>query len=226
MHPDRLARQQAFIAEHPELSVVSSLVRHIDSNNRVIGRDNSRLTTPEAVEQLVRANELIGFNHPATALRKSAVLAVGGYRQPFWPAEDIDLWNRLVEKGYKILVQPEFLLDYRMHGNSASISRARLTATKVRWLKNCMLRRRAGQQELDWDAFLVELRSAPLPVRLNRARKDFAKIFYKSAVAHYAQREYISTFAGLFIAFVLQPWVTFYHISTKSVVGRSAGENE
>jgi len=226
MHSNRLERQQAFIAGHPELSAVSSLVRHIDGKNRVIGRDNSLLTTPEAVDRLVRANELIAFNHPATALRKSAVLAVGGYRQAFWPAEDVDLWNRLVEKGYRILVQPEFLLDYRMHGNSASISRARLTRTKVRWLKNCMLRRRAGQQELDWETFLAELRSAPLPVRLNRARKDFAKIFYKSAVAHYAQREYLSTFSALFVAFALQPKSIFYHVWTKSVLGRSAGVSD
>lgn len=226
MQPNRLERQLAFIAEHPELSVASSLVRHIDSSNRVIGRDNSQLTTPEAVERLVGANELIGFNHPAAALRKSSVLAVGGYRQAFWPAEDIDLWNRLVEKGYKILVQPEFLLDYRMHGNSASISRARLTATKMRWLKNCMLRRRSGQQELDWDSFLDELHSAPLSVRLNRARKDYGKIFYKSAVARYAQRDYLATIVTLLGAIVLQPQFTLYHVFTKSVVGRSAGESE
>ena len=224
MRPNRLERQLAFIAEHPELSVTSSLVRHVDSKNRVIGKDNSRLTTYEAIDKLVAANELIGFNHPATALRKSSVLAVGGYRQAFWPAEDIDLWNRLVEKGYKVLVQPEFLLDYRMHGNSASISRARLTRTKVRWLKDCMLRRRSGREEQDWDSFLAELHAAPFLVRLNRSRKDFAKIFYKSAVAHYAQREYAGIFTALLAAIALQPVVTLYHVCTKSAVGRLEGE--
>jgi glycosyltransferase involved in cell wall biosynthesis len=224
MRPNRLERQLAFIAEHPELSVASSLIRHIDSRNRVIGKDNSKLTTYTAVDKLVAANELIGFNHPAVALRKSSVLAVGGYRQRFWPAEDIDLWNRLVEKGYKVLVQPEFLLDYRMHGSSASISHARLTRTKVRWLKDCMLRRRAGKEELDWDSFLAVLRSAPFPTRLNRARKDLAGIFYKSAVAHYAQREYPAVFVRLLAAVALQPVVTLYHVVTKSRVGQIGGE--
>jgi glycosyltransferase involved in cell wall biosynthesis len=225
MRPNRLERQLAFIADHPELSVASSLVRHIDSKNRVIGKDNSKLTTYEAVNKLVAANELIGFNHPAVALRKSDVLAVGGYRQPFWPAEDIDLWNRLVEKGYKVLVQPEFLLDYRMHGNSASISRARLTRTKVRWLKDCMVRRRSGREEQDWDLFLAELHAAPLLVRLNRSRKDFAKIYYKSAVAHYAQREYAAVCFTLLVAIALQPAVTLYHVFSKSAVGRFKGES-
>ena len=87
MRPNRLERQLAFIAEHPELAVASCLVRHIDKNNRVIGRDNSKLFTHEAVSGLVAVNELIGFSHPAAAFRKSAVLAVGGYRKQFFQSK-------------------------------------------------------------------------------------------------------------------------------------------
>jgi glycosyltransferase involved in cell wall biosynthesis len=223
MRPNRLERQLAFIREHPDLAVASSLVRHIDAGNRVIGKDNSRLFTYDAVQKLVAANELIGFNHPAAALRKSAVLAVGGYRQEFWPAEDIDLWNRLVEKGYKILVQPEYLLDYRMHGNSASISRARLTRTKVRWLKDCMVRRRAGEPERDLESFLRSRRSLPWLTRMNQERKDLAKIFYKAAVAHYAQKQYPAMAAKLLAALLLQPKLTLSQVISKAVIGSQAG---
>lgn len=220
MHSNRLERQVAFIADHPELSVASSLVRHIDSKNRVIGRDNSKLFTKTAVERLVLANEAIGFSHPAAVLRKSAVLAVGGYRQEFWPAEDIDLWNRLVEKGYKVLVQPEYLLDYRLHGGAVSFSRAKLTCTKVRWLKDCMLRRRAGATELDWESFLVSQRSASLLTRLNRLRKDFSKILYKSAVLLYAERKYPASISRILVAFLLRPALVFRQLVTKAPIGR------
>jgi glycosyltransferase involved in cell wall biosynthesis len=224
MRPNRLERQLAFIQEHPELTVVSSLVRHIDSKGRVIGKDNSKLITPESVEKVVSANELIGISHPAVAFRKSAVLAVGGYRQAFWPAEDTDLWNRLAEKGYKILVQPEYLLDYRMHGNSASISRARLTRTKARWLKECMVHRRSGKEEPDWDSFLASLHSAPLLTRLNRGRKDMAKICYKAAVLHFAQREYPRLFINLLTAVALQPVMTLSLVASKCVYGSRKNE--
>jgi glycosyltransferase involved in cell wall biosynthesis len=224
MRPNRIERQLAFINEHPELAVTSCLVHHIDSNNRIIGKDNSRLFTHEAVAALVSANELIGFSHPAVAFRKSAVLAVGGYRKEFFPAEDIDLWNRLVEKGYKILVQPEYLLDYRMHGNSATISGARLTRTKVRWLKDCMLRRRAGKSELDLESFLLSQRSAPFLIRLNRERKDLAKIFYKAAVSHYAQREYPQLAFKLLVAVLLQPRLVLGQVISKASIGRQTGE--
>jgi glycosyltransferase involved in cell wall biosynthesis len=223
MRPNRLERQLAFIQVHPELAVASSLVRYIDSRNRVIGKDNSKLFTHRAVEELVSANEPIGFNHPAVALRKSAVLAVGGYRQAFWPAEDLDLWNRLVEKGYKILVQPEYLLDYRMHGSAASISRARLTRSKVRWLKECMLHRRAGEDEPDWESFLAAQRAAPLLTRLNKGRKDLAKILYKAAVLHYAQREYAGLFFRLLAAVLLQPRFVLGQAISKGAIGRQTG---
>lgn len=220
MRPNRIERQLAFIAEHPELAVASSLNRYIDSKNRVIGKSVSALLTHEAVDKLIAANELIGFCHPAAALRKSAVMAVGGYRKQFWPAEDIDLWNRLVENGYKILVQPEYLLDYRMHGDSATISGARNTQFKVRWLKDCMLRRRAGMPELDFDAFLRNLHSAPLLIRLNRKRKDLAKVFYKAAVMHYAMRKYPSLFFTLLVAVLLQPKLVLSQVISKAALDR------
>jgi GT2 family glycosyltransferase len=222
MRSNRLERQLAFIHEHPELSVASSLVRHIDSSNRVIGQDNSKLFTHKAVEKLISANKLIGFNHPAVALRKSAVQALGGYRQAFWPAEDLDLWNRLVEKGYKLLVQPEYLLDYRMHGSSASISRARLTRAKARWAKECMLHRRAGKEEPDWESFVAAQRAAPLLTRLNRGRKDLAKILYKAAVLHYAEKEYSRLLFKLLPAILLQPKLVLGQVISKARFRRSA----
>lgn len=224
MRTNRLERQLDFIRKHPELAVASSLVNHIDSKNRIIGKDNSKLLTHEAVAELVASNKLIGFNHPAAALRKTAVVEVGGYRQAFWPAEDIDLWNRLVEKGFRILVQPEYLLKYRMHGASASIARARLTRTKVRWLKDCMVRRRSGRSELDLESFLLSQHSAPLLTRLNRERKDLAKIFYKAAVMHYAQTEYLRLFLKLVLAVLLQPKLVLGQVISKALIGRRIRE--
>jgi glycosyltransferase involved in cell wall biosynthesis len=215
MRSNRIERQLAFIAEHPELSVASSLVRHIDGKNRVIGKDNSKLFTYEAIDRVIAANGLVSFGHPTVAFRKSAVLAVGGYRKAFFPAEDADLWNRLVENGYKVLVQPEYLLDYRMHGNSATISDQRLAIMKVHWLKDCALRRRSGQQERELGEFLAERQAAPPLTRLNRWRKDLAKIFYKAAVFHYAQRQYLKLFYKLAMAIGLQPGLTLYLVSSK-----------
>jgi len=223
MHPNRLERQLAFLEEHPEVAVASSLVCHIDARNRVIGRDNSRLFTHESIEELLARNEPIGFCHSAVVLRKSAVMAAGGYRKQFWPAEDIDLWTRMAEQGYKMLVQPEYLLDYRIHGSSATVAGARATRVKVRWLKDCMMRRRAGKPELELDAFIAAEHARPLLARLNQERKDLAKVFYKAAVYHYAQRQYARLSVKLLAAFLLQPGYVAAQVSTKGAIGRGAG---
>lgn len=216
MHPNRLERQLAFLDDHPELAVASSLVRHIDESGRVIGHDNSFLFTHEEIEEKVRLNKLIGFNHPAVVLRKSVVQSIGGYRQEFWPAEDIDLWNRLAEQGHKILVQPETLLDYRIHGGSASISRAHLTRIKVRWLKDSMLRRRRNEPELTWEQFLALRRKYPLKRRINEERVDYSQIFYKTAVGHFAKKSYLRTAVNAGLAVLLRPWYMSSEIVTKS----------
>jgi GT2 family glycosyltransferase len=186
----------------------------------VIANDKSSLTTYEAVHERYVAGEMIGINHPATILRKSAVQAAGGYRPQFRVNEDVDLWNRLLEQGYKILVQPEFLLKYRIHEDSASISKARICWHQVRWVKNCMLRRRRGEAELTWEEFVAMRKTLPWYVRLNQERKDSAKIFHKRAGFQYAQRKYLFLVPTVIAATLLQPFYTIPQIAKKLLLKR------
>jgi glycosyltransferase involved in cell wall biosynthesis len=221
MMPNRLERQLAFVTEHPELAVASCWVKHIDQTGKVIAKDNNtRLVTPEAVQELYMANEVIAISHSGTILRKSAVQAVGGYRAQFRVNEDADLWNRLLEHGYKLLVQPEFLLKYRIHGGSASISKNRLCWRQLRWLKNCMLRRRRGEPELTWEEFLAMRKTLPWYVRLNQERKDTAKILHKAAVIQFVQRKYYLVVPTVIAAAMLQPLYTIPQIASKLMFSR------
>lgn len=147
MMPMRFERQLAFLAAHPELDVAAGWCKHIDSEGRLIGKGDSPLITHEAVQKLYAANELIAFNCSTAIVRKSAVQAVGGYRSQFRVNEDADLWVRLLEAGYKILVQPEYLVKYRVHAGSVSIARARFIRQQARWVKDCMVRRRRSEPE-------------------------------------------------------------------------------
>jgi glycosyltransferase involved in cell wall biosynthesis len=220
MMPNRIERQLAFVAAHPELAVASSWVRHIDSQGKVIAKDNSSLLTHEAVEKLYRANEMIGFNHPAAILLKSAVQAAGGYRPQLRVNEDVDLWNRLLERGNKILVQPEYLLHYRIHGGSASVTRARLIRKQLRWIKDCMLRRRRGEAEISWEEYLRFRCTLPWYVRVNEQRRDTAKVLYKTATFQFAQRKYLLAAPTVLAAIFLQPGYTISQIATKRLLRR------
>lgn len=216
MMPNRLERQMTFVAEHPELAVASSWVKHIDPNGRVIAHGRSPLVTNEAVQKRYADNELVGICHPAAMLRKSAVLSVGCYR-PQFAAEDVDLWNRLLEQGYKILVQPEYLLKYRIHPGSVSVARARLIRQQVRWVKECMVRRRSGRSELSWNEFLGFRQTLPWYVRVNAERKDMAKVLYKAAGSQYAQHRYCQLVPTIIAAAMLQPSYTIHQVRSKLV---------
>jgi glycosyltransferase involved in cell wall biosynthesis len=220
MMPNRIESQIGFVTAHPELAVASSWVKHIDADGKVIARDNSRLITHEAVHERYAANDLIGISHPGAILRKNVVQAVGGYREQFRVNEDIDLWNRILEHGGKILVQPEFLLKYRIHGGSASIQKSRLVFRQIHWVKECMLRRRRGEPELSWEEFVAFRRTLPWYVRLNKDRKDMAKILYKAATFQFAQRKYASVVPTVAAAIMLQPGYTIPQVTSKLFVGR------
>ena len=118
MVPQRLERQIAFLRANPDLVVASSLVQYIDENGRAIGKYVSPFTTREAVAEALRNHRSVGFHHPAAIMHKKVILGLGGYRPEFFPAEDIDLWNRVVDAGCMVLVQAEYLTRYRIHASS------------------------------------------------------------------------------------------------------------
>jgi glycosyltransferase involved in cell wall biosynthesis len=204
MLPTRLERQLAFIEQNPDLAVVSSLVQLIDENGREIGRSKSPLVNRKSVSRMIGRGLCVAFNHPATAFRSDVVKAVGGYRQAFWPAEDTDLWNR-VAQDHPVLVQEEYLLKYRIHGRSASTSKARLMVRKLAWVARCIDSQRSHTAEPSWDEFLSERQHAPWPVRWNNQRKETARTLYQAAVHYFACRQYGVLVSALAGATVLEP---------------------
>jgi glycosyltransferase involved in cell wall biosynthesis len=112
----RFERQIAYLAAHPECVAVGSRVMLIDPDGQAI-----RPFAEQVEHAAIDAQHLTGYGgaiaHPAVALRKAAVIGVGGYRAEFPHAEDIDLFLRLAEHG-RLSNLPEVLLDYRQHLDS------------------------------------------------------------------------------------------------------------
>ena len=87
---------------------------------------------PSAISPELTAFSLINSQrtaHPSVMYRKSAVIAAGSYLAEDFPAEDLALWIRLVDKG-KIASLPEILLNYTLHSASITQSKQGLMRTK------------------------------------------------------------------------------------------------
>lgn len=115
MHPSRLSRQVAFLAEHPEVDLVGCLVECFPREQIQEGLEryqewlNSLVTHEEIVRDLFVESP---FAHPSVLFRKECAARLGGYRDCGW-AEDYDLWLRLWHAGARFAKVPEVLQYWR-----------------------------------------------------------------------------------------------------------------
>ena len=205
MEPERIASQIQFIQENPDVKVSSCLAKYISETGAQLGKTSSDLFSREKFQWYVDNQEAIGLLHPGVILHRETALQVGGYRQAFWPAEDIDLWNRIAEAGHLILVQDKLLMNYRIHTGSASTSKFMTARMRYEWGRACMRARRGGKDEPSWDQFERDWNSLPLFLRLNRDRKCHAKALYHAAGHDCLRKNYLNGFSKLGLALLLQP---------------------
>lgn len=137
-HPQRLARQFAFLEAHPEVSVVGCLVsgfprEQVRQGFRIyMNWLNSLVSDAEIRREIFVESPLA---HPSVTFRKDVVLQAGGYQEHGW-AEDYDLWLRLYLNGARFAKIPEILLEWREHPE-------RLTRTDGRYSLENFLRAKA-----------------------------------------------------------------------------------
>ena len=138
-HPERIARQAAMLYSDRSLSACTCGVR-VCSRGRDLGDGFLKyvdwlngLMVPEDIarERFVESPVV----HPASMVRREALLAVGGYQDVDW-AEDYDLWLRFLASGHRIGMVPEILFDWYD-------SDSRLTRTHGRYSQENFLRAKA-----------------------------------------------------------------------------------
>jgi hypothetical protein len=112
-HPDRLARQVAYLRAHPEGLVLGAEVEIVDPEGWPIRKGGVPLEHA-AIEAALLAGRGEALCHPVATFRREAVLATGGYRAGIPHSEDLDLYLRLAERG-RLANLPETLLHYRHH---------------------------------------------------------------------------------------------------------------
>ena len=204
--PDKLERQIAFIRRHPNVRIVGTLGYFISGAGRVIGLVNSDGPFTRAeFERMAGRGEPVFFVHSSTLMHRETVLSVGGYREQFVQAEDVDLWLRMAEKGHVLLKMSEPLLLYRLHGESLTMKRNGEQKRCHRWVMACADARSRGAGEPTLDAYLRAERKRPLRVRLRDLQKESGERLYQKAALHYACGNYLALVVCLCIAACLNP---------------------
>ena len=137
-YPDRIAKQAAYLDNHPEIAVVGCLVEGFPHEEIGVGFKlylewlNRLINHEEIIREIFIESPLA---HPSVMFRKAWSDKVGGYQDMGW-AEDYDLWLRLYLAEAKFGKVPETLLSWREHSN-------RLTRTDPRYSVDNFLRAKA-----------------------------------------------------------------------------------
>jgi glycosyltransferase involved in cell wall biosynthesis len=120
-HPERLARQVAYLREHAGCVALGTGALEVDPERRPI----RALPTAEShseIEARLLAGEGDALLHPSAVYRAEALRALGGYREELDGGEDLDLHLRLGERGSLANLR-EILLEYRRSLESVSFAR-------------------------------------------------------------------------------------------------------
>lgn len=118
----RFERQFAYLTTNSNCVAVGSRILLIDPDGLPI-----RVFVDALQHDEIDSGNMSGVGshicHPTVMFRRDAALLVGGYRDEFRHAEDVDLFLRLAEVG-KLANLREVLLNYRQHLNSVGYAHA------------------------------------------------------------------------------------------------------
>lgn len=206
MYPNRIERQVAFMEAHPEVGATSGFIHYINSSGDIIGQGKLDLLTKEKAKDYEMRNEPFALFAPCVMLRTEIVSNEElFFRSEFWPADDIDMWNRIYEKGWQVIAQPEVLTQYRIHSNSVVTSDFHKTRRQFEYVRACMQARRRGDPEPSREEFEAALQKRAVWQKINHWRKVQAKGMYRAAGFAYAEKKYVRMANMLAVAGMLEP---------------------
>lgn len=109
--PGRLARQVAYLGEHPEVAIVSSAAFLVDERGRRCGVLPGASPDTDLASTLVRRNCIV---HSSVMMRRALLTSLGGYDERCLRKQDYELWLRAARSCViRNLAQP--LVEYRVH---------------------------------------------------------------------------------------------------------------
>lgn len=164
LRPTAIARMWDKLQSDKDLMAVGCHLAYVDQNTSLIGGGlYLGAVTKEEFYDKASTRKLI-FMQPTAIYDREAALSVGGFSIDGFPegkpryqdfCEDLDLWTRMSDlytEGKAIIVIPEVLAYYRKLGTGLS-SNTLPMLLKMRWVKQCLLDRREGREQLcfkDW----------------------------------------------------------------------------
>lgn len=180
MFLDRIEKQVTFLEAHPEIDICGGNILVIDERGEVLRKQKIFGYRELEFEDLLTERKP-GIPAPSAMVRASAFENEGGY-DPEIPLEDMYMWFKLTNRGYRVAVLNDVLAYYRKHGKN--------TYKNQRYMLDCMLKTYEPYKTHEkYDAavnkFLISIFSKASKTDFQLAMEVFGKIspkFYSRRV--------------------------------------------
>lgn len=155
--PTRLERQWRAAQRLPEVVLWGSWAHLFvgDPDERSMIARVGPTTVAEFVH-IRRHGPPLGFIHPTVMMRRDVLVDVGGYDSRFDGAEDVELFDRIAERG-PALSLPEPLIYHRVRSDGYNVRRFTTGREVTRYVSARVQARRDGRECPDWEGFRYAL---------------------------------------------------------------------
>ena len=213
MLPHRLVDQVSSLEQHPDAVLTTSPVTlHVAEGETLFNVDYTQEDLTAGVASANSATGKIPF-HASVMFRADVYRRVGGYRQEFYFAQDLDLWSRMIEHG-EIVVSKEPLTKGLIlpHGISAEYTREQQQCRQI--IAKLQDARRTGAAEESLLRAVAEIRPKHRKSAIRNAaagyyfigkclldrRSALAKQYLRTAIQHnpYRAKHWFAWLQSLF----------------------------
>ncbi len=216
MLPERLATQLAYHQAHPEVDASSCHCHYINEHGRHMGTQRyAGLRTAEQGQQAVANGEVVLVAFTGLMLSRRVFEQCGGLQNRFWPCDDMDFFNRLLEHGFSLVIIQAVLMQYRIHMASITTSNPGKMYDMVDYLSHCIKMRRAGQAEQaagSFEQFMALRQHDSWWVKAERQRYRYAGILHREAGFYLRTNDYFGFCWRLATVLLLAPKFTIASI--------------
>jgi glycosyltransferase involved in cell wall biosynthesis len=163
---ERLERQLGLLDARPEVAVVGTRMREEDSEGRTLAPRTS-FASGDVTDLLMRFNPI---PNSCAAMRRQAVLALGGYDRRWLYAMDYDLWLRVAEH-HRLATIDDPLATRVMTGENVAARKERAQIGETISIRMRALRRRRSLRGASGIAVATLAYVTPLPLKRARRRR-------------------------------------------------------
>lgn len=216
--PNRLEKQLEAALAQPEVVMWGTYMQQINVQGKIIGTVQIGPTSIEEFNSMDRSRNAIIVTTSTAFFKRDIALKVGGYDERLPAAQDAEFADRIANEG-AIVFLPEFLIKYRLHGNSISAKKF----SDQRMYHQFILARNKAKQHgntLDMQAFVDEYKQKPPLERFFRDMHNKGRLYYRNTGVYLSQKQYAQAILSLTLSVVLSPKFSISRIWNRLFPGR------